>query len=80
MSPWERIQLEFAEDHKQIFSVVCLMIRDSSHIHTTSSAKMTEELRNLFIAYAYGLPKGVVTDNGPQYVSQEFELFLIKTE
>lgn len=41
---------------------------------------MTEALRNLFIAYAYGLPKGVVTDNGPQYVSQEFELFLIKTE
>ena len=37
---------------------------------STTSTKTIDELRRLFAAY--GLPEQVVTDNGPQFVSQEF--------
>lgn len=45
-------------------------------MHTTTSAKTIEALRSLFSAY--GLPKEVVTDNGTQFVSQEFEISLAR--
>ncbi|KAL2088270.1 hypothetical protein ACEWY4_015169 [Coilia grayii] len=76
-SPWERIHLDFAEDHKQMFLVVMDAYArwpDIIPMHTTTSAKTIEALRILFAAY--GLPKEVVTDNGPQFVSDEFETFL----
>ncbi|XP_038157034.1 uncharacterized protein K02A2.6-like [Cyprinodon tularosa] len=78
-SPWERIHLDFAEDHKQMFLVVMDAYARWPEIipmHTTTSLKTIEALRNLFAAY--GFPKEVVTDNGPQFVSQEFEYFLKK--
>lgn len=78
-SPWERIHLDFAEDHKQMFLVVMDAYARWPEIipmHTTTSTKTIEALRTLFSSY--GLPKEVVTDNGPQYVSQEFESFLAK--
>lgn len=78
-SPWERIHLDFAEDHKQMFLVVMDAYARWPEIipmHTTTSTKTIEALRSLFSAY--GLPKEVVTDNGPQFVSQEFESFLVK--
>lgn len=77
--PWERIHLDFAEDHKQMFLVVMDAYARWPEIipmHTTTSEKTIEALRTLFSAY--GLPKEVVTDNGPQFVSQEFETFLAR--
>ena len=41
---------------------------------STSSTKTIEVLRNLFASY--GLPLQVVSDNSPQFVSQEFADFL----
>lgn len=38
---------------------------DIIHMQITTTGKMTEAMRNLFMAY--GLPKEVVTDNGPQF-------------
>lgn len=35
---------------------------------TTTASKMIEVLRQLFAAY--GLPQQIVTDNGPQFVSE----------
>lgn len=43
-------------------------------MHTTTSAKTIEATRNLFAAYR--LPKEVITDNGPQFISKQFESFL----
>lgn len=58
--PWERIHLDFAEDNEQMFLVV---------MDVTTDSKTIEVLRNLFASY--GLPKAVVTDNGPRFTSGE---------
>ncbi|XP_048828016.1 uncharacterized protein K02A2.6-like [Brienomyrus brachyistius] len=78
-SPWERIHIDFAEDHKQMFLVVMDAYARWPEVipmHTTTSAKTIDVLRTLFAAY--GSPKEVITDNGPQFVSQEFETFLTR--
>ncbi len=41
---------------------------------STASSRTTEELRKLFAAY--GLPEQLVSDNGPQFVAEEFGVFL----
>ena len=43
---------------------------------STTSAKTIEVLREIFASY--GLPKELVSDNGPQLVSSEFRDFLKK--
>ena len=44
------------------------------HMCTTTSAKTIPVLRQLFARY--GIPDQLVSDNGPQFVSEEFGLFL----
>lgn len=44
------------------------------HMQTSTASKTIEALRNLFASY--GLPKEVVTENGTQCTSGEFESFL----
>ena len=39
---------------------------------STTASRTVEELRKLF---SYGLPEQLVTDNGPQFVSEEFAMF-----
>ena len=40
----------------------------------TTSGTTIKELRKLFASY--GLPRQVVTDNGPQFTSNEFSVFM----
>ncbi|XP_049512447.1 uncharacterized protein K02A2.6-like [Dermacentor silvarum] len=41
---------------------------------STTASKTVEKLRTVFAAF--GLPEQIVTDNGPQFVSDEFAVFL----
>ena len=41
---------------------------------STSSAATIQELRQMFATY--GIPEKLVSDNGPQFISKEFEIFL----
>ena len=41
---------------------------------STSAEKTITELRKLFASY--GLPEQLVTDNGPQFTSGEFDMFM----
>ena len=76
--PWIRIHVDFADPfQKKMFMLVV-----DSHskwpeiieMPSTTSSKTIEELRKLFSAY--GLPEQIVTDNGPQFIAEEFTLFL----
>ncbi|XP_051983106.1 uncharacterized protein K02A2.6-like [Xyrauchen texanus] len=77
-SPWQRIHVDFAgpfEGHMYLVVVdayskwpeVCVM-------ESTTSTKTIQVLRGLFSRY--GLPEVLVSDNGPQFTSEEFQTFL----
>ena len=75
---WERIHIDFA----QLFDRQWLVVVDSYSKfpeiidmgHNTKTEATIRELRKLFAVY--GLPRLVVSDRGPQLVSNEMEDFL----
>ncbi|KAK0144151.1 hypothetical protein N1851_017503 [Merluccius polli] len=74
---WQRIHIDFAEKDQHHF----LVLVDSHSkwleviaMATTTAAKTIEVLRNIFSSY--GLPEEIVSDNGPQFTSQEYKTFL----
>ena len=76
--PWARLHVDFAGPFEGKYILVTVdahskWIEASCTSSTTSSAVM-DVLRPLFARF--GVPETVVTDNGPGFVSQEFEHFL----
>ena len=77
-NPWERLHMDFAGP---FLNSMFLLIVDAHSkwleiypMKSTTAAKTVEKLRILFSQY--GLPKQVVSDNGPQFVAEEFQTFL----
>ena len=77
-APWDRIHIDFAGPFmgNMFFIVVdahskwpelCIMT-------STTTARTISVLREMFARF--GLPKQLVSDNGPQFTSDEFEQFL----
>lgn len=76
-SPWERVHVDFAEINKQHYLLLVDVYSkwlEVLPINQTSAEKTSQLLRNLFASY--GLPKVLVSDNGPPFTSAEFETFL----
>lgn len=74
---WERIHVDFAEINKQHYLVVVDVYSKWIEVlptQLTTTEKTAHLLRNLFASY--GLPKVLVSDNGPPFTSTEFEQFL----
>ena len=75
--PWERIHIDYAEkDGKSYLLGIDSYTRwpEICLVPSTTSSKTIECMRSWFAAY--GLPKTVVSDNGPQFRSMEFTEFL----
>ena len=76
-TPWERIHIDFCDyDNKKWLIVVDAYSKWPDVVNmnkSTTSACTIRELRKLFSVY--GLAKTVVSDNGPQLVSDEIEQF-----
>ncbi|KAI2660949.1 hypothetical protein H4Q32_008646 [Labeo rohita] len=70
--PWERIHVDFAGPCEGHLVMVDTHSKwpEVQVMTSTTAEKMIEVLRNLFSHY--GLPEVLVSDNGPQFVSQEF--------
>ena len=77
--PWFRVHMDYAEKEGVNFLVIVdahskwpeiLMMKS-----TTASATI-DAVRDVFARF--GLPEQVVTDNGPQFASAEFEAFLTR--
>ena len=76
--PWRRVHLDFAGPVEgQVFLVAVdayskwpevVMMQD------TTASTTIQELRSLFARW--GIPQQLVTDNGPQFVAQEFQMFV----
>ena len=78
VKPWQRVHLDFAGP----FQGTMFLLAVDAHskwpevyaMSTTTASKTIDVLRQIFAAY--GLPEQVVTDNGPQFVAEEFVQFL----
>ena len=76
--PWNRLHIDFAGPVK---GSMLLVVVDSYskwlEVHTMpsiTSSQTIEKLRSIFATH--GLPKTIVSDNGPSLVSSEFKKFL----
>lgn len=71
-SPWERVHVDFAgpfEERMYLITVDVHPIMDS-----TTASKTIEMLRGFFSHY--GVPHILVSNNGPQFCSEEFSTFM----
>lgn len=76
--PWQRVHLDFAGP----FLGKTFLLAVDAHskwpevieMTSTTAQRTIEEVRQLFASH--GLPEQIVTDNGPQFVSEEFGKFL----
>ena len=75
--PWQRVHMDFADIRGQQY----LLIVDSHSKWmevfpmTSTTAKCTINVIQCLFA-RYGFPREVVTDNGPQFIADEFKSFL----
>ena len=76
--PWKRIHMILL-DH--LWEVRTLLLVDAHskwpevhYMSSTTAAKTIQVLRTMFARY--GIPEQLVSDNGPQFVSEEFGQFM----
>uniref|UniRef100_A0A3B3C7M6 Gypsy retrotransposon integrase-like protein 1 n=1 Tax=Oryzias melastigma TaxID=30732 RepID=A0A3B3C7M6_ORYME len=76
--PWQRIHVDFAGPFEnQMFLVVVDAHSKWPEVvvmKNTSAERTVEELRTIFSRF--GLPQQLVSDNGPQFVSEVFNTFM----
>ena len=78
--PWQRIHIDFT---RLFLGNMFLIVADAHSkwieatvMTTTIASKTITELHKMFAAY--GLPKQVISDNSPQFISNKFDEFLKK--
>jgi hypothetical protein len=76
--PWKRIHLNFAGpiEGKQLMVMVDAYSKwpEVAIMEETTTDHTLREIGNTFARW--GIPLQVVTDNGPQFISQQFEQFM----
>ena len=76
--PWGRIHVDFAGpvEGKMFMVVVDAFSKwpEVTIMPSTTTQMTIEQLRDIFARW--GIPSVVVTDNGPQFLAQEFERFM----
>ena len=76
--PWQRVHVDFAGPF--LGSMFLLLVDARSKwpkvvpMQSTTATKTVERLRTIFTRH--GLPKQLVSDNGPPFVSEQFQNFL----
>ncbi|XP_014676701.1 PREDICTED: uncharacterized protein K02A2.6-like [Priapulus caudatus] len=80
--PWQRVHLDFAGPYKGKMWLVCIDAHSKFpyvamlNIGKTTSEDTIDVLKQIFTIE--GSPDTIVTDNGPQFVSREFEKFCVQ--
>lgn len=76
--PWQRVHVDFAGPFEDRMFLVAVDAHSKwpevSIMRSTTAEKTIEKLGEIFSRF--GFPEQLVSDNGPQFVSQEFERFL----
>uniref|UniRef100_A0A5S6QTQ4 RNA-directed DNA polymerase n=1 Tax=Trichuris muris TaxID=70415 RepID=A0A5S6QTQ4_TRIMR len=75
--PWTRIHVDIAGMFMDHYWLVVVDAHSKwlevIPMKSTTTASVIKRLRKLFATF--GLPRAIVSDNGPQFVSEEFEVF-----
>ncbi len=75
---WSRLHIDFAGPVKG--SMLLIVVDSHSkwlEVHTMSSITSSQTIEKLRSTFAtHGLPKTIVSDNGPSFMSSEFKKFL----
>jgi len=77
-APWQRIHIDYAGPFQN--SMFLIVVDAHSKwlevipVRSTTSSSTIEVLRDLFARF--GIPEQIVTDNGVQFVSEEFQVFV----
>ena len=76
--PWERLHIDFAGPFMNKSFLVLVDAHSKwpevVEMNTTTTEATIRVLRRLFSSY--GLPKQIISDNGPQFTSVEFQTFM----
>ena len=76
-APWDRIHMDFGECRGTYFLVVVDAYSKWPEVrvmHSTTTQRTIEVLSEIFATH--GIPRVLVTDNGPQFTAKEFSDFL----
>ncbi len=74
--PWAKVGVDLCDDAGQILLVVCDYYSsyiELEHISRATTGTVTKALRTM-----YGVPDVLISDNGPQFASEEFAKFARK--
>ncbi|KAL9958973.1 hypothetical protein ACROYT_G036052 [Oculina patagonica] len=74
---WQRVHIDFAEKDGNYFLGLIDRI-EVAHLRSTTAQSTIDQIRLWFAAY--GLLEEVVSDNGPQFISQDFTNYLKQNE
>lgn len=77
-APWDRIHIDFGEWTGIHFLVVVDAYSEWPEVremHSTTTHRTIEVLREIFATH--GLPRVIVSDNGPQFTSEKFSTYLL---
>ncbi|XP_062523748.1 uncharacterized protein K02A2.6-like [Corticium candelabrum] len=77
--PWQRLHLDFAGLFKNFMWLIVVDAHSKSpevfkyHVRSSGTKQVISSLKHLIASF--GIPKQIVTDNGPQFVAKEFKDF-----
>ena len=74
-APWDRIHIDFGEWKGIHFLVVVDAYSKCRDMHSTTTHRTIEVLREIFATH--GFPRVIVSDNGPQFTSEDFSTYLL---
>ena len=81
-NPWSRLHVDFTGPFMGRMFLIIIDThskRIDAHIMSSCTTQSTiDKLRNTFAVF--GLPRVIVSDNGPSFTSTEFKVFIGKTE
>ena len=77
-APWQRIHIDYAGPFQNSMFLIVVIAHSKwlevIPVRSTTSSSTIEVLRDLFARF--GIPEQIVTDNGAQFVSEEFQAFV----